>query len=252
MNITPPIPVFSIPKSSSTNIVRLLAFCNKELNGYGSGRAKYMISKNKAPVSHDMQGDLFSELTNGEIVNNHSFPKGTTLYWTEKLEDLKYIIILRNPLDQITALFCHYLKEQNIRLARYDYIHPINTQKISVQNIEDGLNHFIEDGYLLTSLHWMNNWLIRRNENKSKLITYEDFHTEPHKKMTELVYFLWKSGLSDEMLNYLNEELSKIGHGKSDQQDIKPELYPKGYTGKPDIWKEYFFFNKLRSRKTNH
>ena len=233
----PPKLIFSIPKSASTNVARVLGLINLELNGAGNGRPSNFIGGNGKVVNQMLCWSMFDELTKGEIVNSHTSPEGYNRYILENLSNVRYLILTRDPRDQIAAIFCHLLKDKNIALRKFDAFGAIGD--LSASDVDEGIRHLLEDGYLQRTLIWLEGWLSWRHKERSAVLSYEEFHSDRLGAIDNAAIFFFGRPIPEHMKDSLTAELQKKGHAES-QVDMRPEIYPRGYTAGEGIWRSYF------------
>jgi hypothetical protein len=245
-----PLFLFSIPKSSSTNIHRILREIHLNNNGYIWKKPKYLIGTLEYKVvNHALRSDAFERLKCGGILNTHTSPENTTLYLLDKYKKTKYIILIRNPLDQLSAMYCHLLKERNAKIAKYDIFGPLDD--IRNKSVDDGIKSIIENGYFGNVLKWINHWNKYRDRQRSIIIKYEDFSNDPIEFFNEISFFIYKKKITDNQKHMILNETKKVGHGKK-TAEINLEYYPRGYTAGNGIWKGYISDENLKLIKIKY
>ncbi len=232
MHLGLPKTIFAVPKSASTNFARTLSM----VSNLKQKRPKYRIgNENKPIVTNDLRKDYFSEMSSRHLCSMHTIPNGLNLWYIDNV-DMKYIILVRNPMDQLTAMYCHQLKSKNREKGKYDYISPI--PKFSGKDVDEDLELFINSDYIIDVLRWINNWEMFRSNN-SILLKYEYYCNCPVEMIRRAKMFFTNEDLTGENKERIKSEIKKVGHGKS-KKSINKDFYPRGYTMGEGVWKKYF------------
>ena len=163
--------IISIPKSSSTTITRILLKCWTEKFGKKRPKPHFLMHRLGKKVTHDLSTLEMRFLKGGCLVNLHTKPTKTNIQ-VLNAHICKTAILLRNPLDQLVSIYCHYLKEENFKNGQFDYIFPISLDFRQSHN--DIIKDLIESGYLEASCEWMQNW-VTQNCNNLQVFRYEDY-----------------------------------------------------------------------------
>ncbi len=167
----------------------------------------------------------------GSIYKGHFWATQKNLGILES-ETNEYVVLLRSPADTLTAQFCSVRAQP--KEAKYNPIYPIDHTKFD--SIEGGLLSLINDGYLAHLLMWMADWIDNLDAEKGRLLLFESFVQDPIFSLTELAEWV---GV------VMKPELVKHAEGirqfyyKPDE-GIDTNVYPKGWTGKIDVFTHYF------------
>jgi hypothetical protein len=172
------------------------------------------------------------------------------------------IVIVRHPADHLAALYCHLRglligigearegppertrPEAQAALDRaraapshwHSVIRPVAKEAfLDGVSVEDSLLHLIEDGYLVSALAWVCDWLWQAEDGPFKMVRYEDLIASP-RAVLEACYAFTLDGTPKP----LPEKMSV-------PEPADPRAYPHGYSGTAGIWCAYFRSPRVRS-----
>ncbi len=232
--------VVGLPKSASSTISSCLA----DFLGVVRKQTAYM----KSNADSDLRPEMVKVFMGGGILKTHPQPSVKN-FRVIKLLDIKYVITLRHPLDQLTSLLAHHRKVLSQR-KDYDFeflpddLCLMDREVFAKMNIEEQIDFLINDGYLSAMLTWLVNWLVFRDKDRSMVIRYEDFFSNPEAIFTSFSDF-WGAKVASG--NKVSASLGYADYYKNLRKD-ESEYYPRGWTGKVNAWKDYF----TDKNKTNY
>ena len=176
MTIRMKVAVISIPKSLST----LTRDCIREIHHQMHGlRLNIKKDSKRFGLSYFSQFD--------GIIKGHFNPTNNNI---KSLIDnnVKYIIMIRHPADQICAIYCDHLNNKG-DLA--DIYCDLN-RKMITKDYNKSIEYLIKNGYLERALQWMTDWVANRNAKMSIVIRYEDIKMNLRMYINIISYFLYK------------------------------------------------------------
>ena len=230
--------VVSLPKVASKVIAGCIARIQSKS---GVGTIRYAGYTPRAQDA-DLRPELTRNFPQGGIMNRHTRATGRNLEVLDLL-GVKYLILLRHPVDQLVSLYCHVRGHPDFKDAIekdhliYDPIYPMNGRWFQDgSNLNETIRYMIREGYLNAALSWIIDWLRFRDVNRSLVIKYEDFVTKPNETLNNISNFLYGRELDEEMLMECNSIAEAYA---STQPDANTRKYPHGWTGKIGIWKSY-------------
>ncbi len=237
--------IIALPKSASSMLGNCVATMISKFHGTLEkdgefGRRGY-TSWSKIGDAWDWQirpeiaADMLFRIYPGGIYKGHFEVNGNNLAVLKKYKHSKYIILFRDPMDQLVGQFCNALK--NKEGCIYDSILPFDGNRVDASDVNGSIKYLIENGYLLHSLQYIGKWLHFRDTNKSIVITYEEFMETPSdclQKCSDLLDL----GFKKIDMDLFHNKFNKIAKHKDINFD--QTIYPKGWSGEVGIWKKYF------------
>jgi hypothetical protein len=192
----------------------------------------------------DLRPELVKDFPKGGVLKYHPRATGKNLKVLELL-GIKYIIILRHPIDQMAAAYCDALNPKYLKgihddsgLVK-DHIYPYPEQLFrNGAELDGGLNCLLCDGYLTAVLTWMTDWLRFRDRKKSLIVTYEDFILRQQTVINNLSHFLIKRDANESCLQRCAAVAGRYANKRSSSS--LPDRYSRGWTGKIGVWKNYY------------
>ena len=235
--------IAALPKSASS-LVWLIASALQE----PSGQANPFRLKGEEPNPFPpLRDNIFKTFPTGGVWKSHS---PLTLETEEVLyrTGTKHIVVLRHPADYVPALYCHCLRVAgNDQFGRgwreerewlFFQIYPVRKAAFEAQTpMHDALGELIEGGALLHAMGWMADWLGFRDRSMSLVLRYEDLMQDFDGSVARISEFLFGRAPLAATMQYLH----KVSAGDRERGPQKPsERYPRGWTGVPGVWREYF------------
>ncbi len=244
--------LFSIPKSGSHTLTATLS----TLLHPGRPRQKIPPAL-RFPSGLDrlmpLHRDLGRIFPRGGYYATHaeaSFPTLEVLHVT----GAKYLIMVRHPLDQLVANYCHlakYIGQAKTVPAHPEFFYAIPQavyrRKFFLPGVppDEGLAHLIEEGALEASLRWMADWAALRDAEQSHLCRFEDLLLEPGRTVDELCHFL-RPGYSVGRAPAAHAFAQASKDYKSHTLSVNAATaYPRGWSGEIGIWKKYLSAENL-------
>tara|TARA_R110001583_G_scaffold131271_1_gene282995 strand:- start:7955 stop:8917 length:963 start_codon:yes stop_codon:yes gene_type:complete len=231
-----------LPKSASSVMSSTVA----DLMGVKRTYASYML-KNQDP---DLRIELVKDFLDGGVLKYHPSANIKNLAVIDKLK-LKYVVSTRHPLDQITSLYCHHLKQyrsvdSNSQKYLDDPIFTMSMDEFAAIKEADKLLFFVEQGYMSAMLDWISSWLKWRDRKNSMVLRYEDFFSNDD--WVDEFKSLWgESRLRGDNNIDLKLHAKKYEALRSATEvDCSTNIYldnstyEKGWTGKVGTWRDYF------------
>ncbi len=231
----------AIPKSASS----VISSCIVEMMPIPQTRRKAMARYMPPLCDSDLRPALVKDFLEGGVLKCHPRATSNNLRALHLL-GVKHIIILRHPIDQLTAHYCHILNSPEIEKAVRDNrcllrnpIYPLHTRMFQPDvEVEDSLQYLICKGFLHSSLLWMVDWLKFRDQNRSLVVKYEDFIQNRDTTLNNISLFLSGKELDDDTFM----KCTAIADGNKTRRlsSDSDRKYPRGWTGKIGTWKDYF------------
>lgn len=179
------------------------------------------------------------------VIKKHYAPTNHNVYVLNK-DNIKYIILIRHPLDMMVANYC------NIR-KRFTTKHPIfdldAKMKSKWNDIELSLSYLIKEGFLKNSLFWMENWICNRNKDNSIIIRYEDL-IRKFKSTINLTYSFIHGKEIDKSTLDVCGNIFKLTKKEIEEKEDIVGFYPNGWTGRVNIWKDYMSEENIKEYKS--
>ena len=142
------------------------------------------------------------------------------------------IVLARHPADRIVAQYC-------MRFNEYvDF------------DMEQGIDEVIA-GSLPSNLDWLCGWVKRAKNREMLIVRYEDMMIDKTDHFTKIHDFLYPAPMGDELASEIKASYSRSGEGGSLRSgDLTTRVYPKGYSGKVGIWRDYLTEVNVESYNT--
>tara|TARA_A100001011_G_scaffold265151_1_gene273934 strand:- start:345 stop:1319 length:975 start_codon:yes stop_codon:yes gene_type:complete len=200
------------PKSGTTSLSNLLAIIHKHEYKKSVGRLYHhgMLENENSNLTID----ILSRFPDGGVLKYHPILNSNNILTISRLK-CKLFVITRHPGDQLTAFLNdhRYKYSNNINLHNNNYFldhnFPININ-IKEGNFNDGLEKLINNGYLMSSIIFLNEWIkYSKTEKNAHILKFEDYLKNPKKFIENLCMSLNIEKNSDELIKRL-EENSKI------------------------------------------
>jgi len=231
--------VAALPKSASSVIgscVSVIQTGAKDNRKYGS----YMLNNQDS----DLRPEILRDFPEGGVVKYHTHPMSKNVKILDTL-GVRYLIILRDPADQLVASYVHNLNDdsEQVRGSRhqYDHIFPLPKALFNADTaMEKAFEFMIRGGYLIHSLSWMTDWLALRDPQRSAVVRYEDFVQDRMGVLNGISR--WLTGHDFDV--HLSERCGQIAESYKTKQagaiQDGSRRYPRGWTGKIGTWRDYF------------
>jgi hypothetical protein len=239
--------VAALPKSASSVIGSCIAAIQSKSGVGVRGYARYMLA-NQDP---DLRPELVQDFLQGGVLKFHPRATGKNLKVLDLL-GVKYVILLRHPVDHLVARYCHVLDGPLLKDAIrkdswiYDSIYPLDYRLFQDGvNLDDTIQYMINEGYLSAVLSWIADWLRFRDVNRSLVLRYEDFIRNRDQTLNNISHFLYARDLDKKTLMKCNSVAERLTTEQSEANNTRK--YPRGWTGKIGIWKSYFSEGNKRS-----
>ena len=228
--------VVAIPKSASSVIGSCVAEMLPASIDKTRGYASYMLNNRDS----ELRPELVRDFPNGGVLKYHTNPTGANLKVLDLL-GVKYIVLLRHPIDQMVAQYCSVFGFDDVVVNNasgwiYDSIIPLRVDTLSPETPDESIKYLIENGYLTSALRWMIDWLRIRDPVRSKVVRYEDFVEDRRAMLNDVSRFIKGADVDDSTF----EKSVAISESYSGTRDkTNGSLYPRGWSGKIGIWREY-------------
>ena len=235
--------VAGLPKAGSSIIGSCISVVHskgRDTRNYG----KYM-QKNE---DSDLRPEITKDFPTGGLVKYHTSATGKNLKVLELL-GIKYIIIVREPIDQLTSIYCTYLNYSKVHpdTFLYDHIYPLFKERFLTYDEKEILSYMIQDGYLFKILSWIVDWLTFRNKDKSMIVKYENFMLHRDETLNQLAQFFHDSEASPDIISKCNSIADGYKSKSLNAMNTGKRIYPHGWSGKIDIWKDYFLEEHMKT-----
>ncbi len=238
-----PLLITAIPKSGSSFFAECVLCQYLMLAGMQNGCREYprWWDFGNGGSDWDLRPEI-ADIHNYEsrsVFKSHFAATGKNLAILDLFPNMKYVILLRDPKDQLAAEYCSTL--YGPISMRYNPIFPIDADYILNSGIDAGIEYLI-DNYLIHSLLWMSDWMLKRDPARSAVVTYEEFTTDSVTCLQKANMLFFDTALNPEHTQWI------YSHVEPQLARKRPiEHYPRGWTGKIGIWESYF--SKENSRR---
>jgi hypothetical protein len=191
---------------------------------------------------------LASDLPNGGWLHTHAPVTFATVDALAAM-GIRYVVMIRNPLDQLAAFYCHVVKHLGLIASvpghpDLIYSHPMARLRRDVFADEDALDvaftHLIHDGYLEACMRWIADWLFFRDGRRSRVVRYEDFVERPAQTLVETQALLNNCIAFDgERLAGALDALAAYRKRSYEARADRDKFYPRGWTGSVGVRSRY-------------
>lgn len=239
--------LFSLPKSGAQAYAAAL----------DEGFVPQPFGKHYPPAMSDMDGlhveipmsrAILGSYPDGGWIHTHaafSFASADALAKTQT----RYVVMVRNPLDQLAAYYCHIRKHLShhgrvpghprlifavpMAACRHDVFRHLET-------LDEAFAHLIRDGYLEACLRWIADWMYFREEARSLVVRYEDFVQSTARTLFQAQSFLpeWIAFDGDKLASAFGK-LDAYKQNSFDRLEDSASFYPRGWTGSVGIRSRY-------------
>jgi hypothetical protein len=193
---------------------------------------------------HALRPELLLYRPNGGVVNRMIAPNASNLAFLDWV-GARYFVVLRHPVDQIAAMFT-YLPERITGHWANNPILPMPWHLYeSGADQQTVIAHLINEGYLLSLLKYIGDWLEKRDAERSQILRFEDFVRDKRSFFGGIGNFLYAAAMDDALV----EELDVLAGKSHDQRKAagnEARRYTKGSTDRTEIWRNYFSAENLR------
>ncbi len=177
---------------------------------------------------HDLSPDLFASYNNRLIVDRrHTWAKSGNIEILRKSE-LKYIITVRDPRDQIISWYWHARRSVDC------WDHKSALEK----SLSEYITMKLESGeYEREFIDWLRGWLDNRDLEKSLLVRYEDLLEDPFAELKKILAFLGIEYDLERLQNIIDDyAFENVSKRKRGQEDVS-QFMRKGIKGE---WQHIF------------
>jgi len=206
-----------------------LILANKSGNSSNSDRASQYPSYMPLNADWDLRPELVQDFPCGGVITCHAPASGKNLRVLDLL-NVKYVIVLRHPADQIVSTHEKYLNSEIFHESQTsdkflaDPIYPLEQQALRPDSqVSERLGYLITGGYLSAVLSWISDWLQFRDPKRSLVIGYEEFLADHHRLLNEISQFLDDDDLDEKTLASCNALLEE--HSNNIQREMKKERH---------------------------
>lgn len=166
----------------------------------------------------------------------HADPLGKNLAVLDMYPNSRYILLFREPKDFLVATYCSVLKYPD--QSKYGPIFSFDGHAVNKEDVEGSLDYLINGGLLFNALLYVAKWLHFRDEQRSIVVTYEQFASEPIAALERAVSLLNLKVSLEQLHSVYDRHQTKFTQTRNDTVDTS--YYPRGWTGRAGIWKDYF------------
>lgn len=239
--------LFSLPKSGAQAFASALDFGFRPLP-FGKHYTPAMTVPNGLHAEIPVRRELAADLPNGGWLHTHAPMTFATIDALEAMA-APYIVMIRHPLDQIAAIYCHIVKHLDIMKPvpghpELVYNLPMAPVRRALfadpEQIDAAMAHLVRDGYLEACLRWVADWLYWRDPQRSRLIRYEDFIRSPSQTLWNMQALLANCIAFNG--NRLAQALDSIQSYRTlsyEQHAQRDTAYPRGWTGSIGVHTAY-------------
>jgi len=148
-------------------------------------------------------------------------------------------LLCRHPADRLVARGC--MAGASVELM------------IDPEDVESGevFHRLIHDYWLPPSLNeelkWLTGWLDQLGDwDRLHLLRYEDMMADPHAHFDRLHHFVTGQSMGSELWTSLQDKISRSSGGDLQPGSRAERTYPKGYSGKVGVWRDYFSADHIK------
>ena len=144
----------------------------------------------------------------------------------------KMVLLCRHPADRLVARGCMTgagfemtIREDDVRSGRV--FHTLIA--------DDGLPQSLS-----VELQWLTGWLKARGGSERFLLArYEDMLADPRAHFDRLHQFITGQPMTQEVWQVISSTMARTAGGDLQPGDRQARHYPKGYSGKVGVWRDY-------------
>jgi len=146
----------------------------------------------------------------------------------------KLVVLARHPADRIVAQFCMRFKDYNKK----------DTGTVDIEtwfeSMFRGSGRFQYVDALWENLEWLRGWLRYNDQDDILIVRYEDMMRDFNAHFSNIHDFLFNAPMSVELKEALDKIFQRsMEDGDIRSGDLEARHYPKGYSGKVGIWRDY-------------
>ncbi|MEM7620073.1 MAG: sulfotransferase domain-containing protein [Pseudomonadota bacterium] len=145
----------------------------------------------------------------------------------------KVILLTRHPADRMVARVCMNNDSTGVKLFNEKLAAGTAFNEMFELNINSSLRYDLE---------WMSGWLFTlKHTGLLYQVRYEDMLKDPHKHFNGIHKFLTGQEITQSISDQISDKMSRTKSGGDLQPGAtKARSYPKGYSGKVGVWRDYF------------
>lgn len=186
---------------------------------------------------HGLRPDIIIYRPNGGVVNRMFVPSPSNLALLHWLQT-KYFIVFRHPADQVAAMYTYVPERVTHRWAN----NPVHTVPWNLYHEDASKDEviaaLIDDGYLLSLLKYMGDWIDKRDDGRSMILLFEDFVSDRRIFFDGVSEFLYGRKTDDAVFSEIEGVAAHVHQArKSGGSELR--RYTDGPTGRAGIWRSY-------------
>ena len=166
---------------------------------------------------------------NGGVCRGEFSPNSQNHWMISRFLQCRAVILTRHPADRLVAQFC--MRQERFRAPDQETV--FNQLFLDVDlpgNI----------GSLQSNLDWLAGWVRHGSGERTLIVKYEDMMEGAIDHFEKSHEFLYKQPMSAELIAEIENAFSRSGEGGDMQPGDKTKrTYPKGYSGKAGVWRDY-------------
>jgi hypothetical protein len=252
--------VFAFPKSGSRLLSKALIDSRPPKSNFALLSPPAPLNDSGYLVNLEVRPDYLRIQREG-LIHSHAAALPMNAHILHDM-GMRYLVTVRHPADHITALFCHLRNSLSPEMragaetASADRVEnalsafanaraypsrwhsvispPVSYAFVEEVPIEDAISHLIVDGYLVSALKWLADWLWHRDGDRSLVVRYEDLLSDTDAVFDRCRRFVHRGA----------EPASPTEGGKLSMERPPRQadsfVYPRGYSGSIAIWQSYF------------
>lgn len=226
--------VFGMPKAGSSVFHSCIRIIQEDLNWPDNSRPTGPIPNQYGSIGMDH----LRSFVNGGTSKVHSIPDECTLDFLKTI-GCRYFVAVRNPMDQMIAMFHHLRRMLIIDKTTGGFYLDEPSKIFYLDYLADDdflVNQLLENGYFHSIVGWFALWHHRRDPARSLIYRYEDWVTKGQEVFDPAARLMYGRNLTDierEKINLF------IATGGRNNVALGTQVYRKGWTGEIGIWEKF-------------
>jgi hypothetical protein len=183
---------------------------------------------------------LLHFLPSGGVMRGEFVADPQNLWMIKRILGFRTVLLTRHPADRLVALFCMRQEGLRSRMKRFGKTDLSDEAVLDNLFAGNSLTMAANIGTLRHNLHWLESWVQEEAQERSVIARYEDMLADSSAHFARIHQELFGTPMSAPLKEAVEAALSRSGEGGALQSgDSGTRSYPKGYSGKVGVWKDY-------------